>query len=258
MFGVVPKTIWQKTNPADERNRIKLALRSLLLKSNDRVIIIDCGITKKFKEKERDMYGIEDYPIEKSLAKINLSVTDITDVILTHLHFDHGGGISDESGKNLTFPNAIYHINKKQWEHAQNPSLRDRASFVKGDYELLQNSQNFNLLNDESKIAKGVNIIPTNGHTPGHQIVTVEDSNTKLLYLGDLIPTTTHVKVPYIMGYDLYPMDTLKEKEIILERAEREKWILFFEHDPVTSCANVMKSDRGYACLNLSLKELAT
>jgi len=250
MFGVVPKNLWGKTNPADAQNRISLALRSLLLKSDNRLILIDTGIGNKFEDKYSMIYNIDfsEYSLDKSLNQCNFSRFDITDVIITHLHFDHAGGVSFLNNRNLelNFPNAIHHVQKEQWEWALNPSLKDRASFIKNDFSLLDNKRNLNKVSGPVELFPGIELLVLHGHTPGMQIVKISDSKNTLLYCADLIPTASHIPIPWVMAYDNNPLTTLKEKNQLLPKAVHENWILFFEHDPYHEASTVHYDDKGF------------
>jgi glyoxylase-like metal-dependent hydrolase (beta-lactamase superfamily II) len=250
MFGVVPKNLWEKTNPADTQNRISLALRSLLLESDNRLILIDTGIGNKFEEKYSRIYNIDfsEYSLEKSLKKYNLSRYDITDVIITHLHFDHAGGVSHLQNKNLelNFPNAIHHVQREQWEWALNPSPKDRASFIKHDFLILEERRNLNKLSGPMELFPGIELLVLYGHTPGMQIVKIKDSKHTVVFCADLIPTASHIPVPWVMAYDNNPLTTLNEKNQLLPRAVQENWVLFFEHDPYYEASTIQSVDKGF------------
>ncbi|KXK06081.1 MAG: MBL fold metallo-hydrolase [Ignavibacteriaceae bacterium] len=251
MFGVVPKNLWTKTNPADDQNRIEMCTRALLLKSKSRIILIDTGLGYKLSEKLNKIYDVDfsKYTLENSLALLNIRPEDVTDVILTHLHFDHAGGNTcfDESDRlTLSFPNAVYHVQKGHYEWAMNPSERDKASFFKENYQPLMDSKVLNLIKGETKFDDVISLIPCNGHTKDMQLVKVADGNRTLLYLADLIPTAGHIPLPFIMGYDLFPLTTLEEKRKTLELAAVESWDLFFEHDPYNTLVKVGKNEKGY------------
>jgi glyoxylase-like metal-dependent hydrolase (beta-lactamase superfamily II) len=255
MFGVVPKALWSKTNPADEKNRIDMCMRALLLVSDKRKILIDNGVGHKMSQKLNDIYGVDHstYTLDRSLAKFGFTREDITDVILTHLHFDHAGGstIIDEDGDvKLTFPNAVYCLQKKHWEWANNPTERDKASFFPGDFQPVQKAGHLKLLDGEQDFDEFIKFHIINGHTPAQQIVTVKDDKHTLLYNADLFPMASHVHIPFIMGYDLFPLTTLEEKKKFLSKIEKENWLLFFEHDPYTETAYVHKSEKGYAAVD--------
>ncbi len=251
MFGVVPKNLWQKTNPADEQNRIDMCTRALLLDSGKRKIIIDNGIGYKLPEKINKIYDVDysKYKIEKSMEESGFRNEDITDVILTHLHFDHAGGSTyydEEKILKLTYPNAVYHVQKKQYEWALNPSERDRASFFPENYIPLEENNVLNLTSDEYRFDETITLLPVNGHTNHMQLVKISDGDNSLLYLADLIPTAGHVPVPFIMGYDLFPLTTLDEKKKYLKEITDNDWTVFFEHDPFTECAKIGFGEKGY------------
>jgi len=249
MFGIIPKALWEKTNPADESNRIKLATRNLLLDSGNKKILIDTGMGNKWDDKAKEIYKIDqqEFSLQSSLAKIVLKPEDITDVILTHLHFDHAGGstiISD--GKLIpTFPNAKYYVRKKNYEWAMNPSERDRGSYIKENFCPLLDAGIFSFIN-EKNFDDEIEFIEVNGHTFCMQLIRISDSSNTILYCADLFPTTSHIPLPYVMGYDLQPLVTVEEKKKILQQAFEENWKLFFEHDPFNALTTVTKTDKGY------------
>ena len=251
MSGVIPKVLWNKTNPSDNRNRIELALRTLLIRGNDRVIMVDTGIGENWDEKFTDIYGVDhsNGTLSKSLTRLGLSAPDITDVIITHLHFDHVGGatFTDASGSvQPTFPNAKYYIQKKHYEWAVAPSEKDRASFFDSKYVPLFEQGRLTLLNGESELFPGIFIRLSDGHTIAQQTVLVTDGQRALYHPGDMIPTSSHVPLPYIMGYDNFPLITLEEKRNILTKAADGKWVLFFEHDPKYAATFVEKTPKGF------------
>lgn len=250
MFGVVPKNLWEKTNPSDSNNRISLALRSLLLESDNQLILIDTGIGYKFEEKFSEIYNIEfsEYSLEKSLDKYNFSRTDITDVIITHLHFDHAGGTTFLNNGNLelTFPNAIHHVQGEHWDWALNPSEKDRTSFIKNDFLLIEQKEKLNKLPGPMELFPGIELLVMYGHTPGMQIVKISGSKNTFLYCSDLIPTASHIPVPWVMAYDNNPLTTMNEKNQLLPQAAKEGWILFYEHDPFREASTVLSSDKGF------------
>ncbi len=243
MFGIVPKTIWDKLNPSDDRNRIELALRTLLIISDDRKILVDTGIGKKWEEKYIDIYGIDHtkYTLEDSLEKFGLKTSDITDVILTHLHFDHAGGATklEDGILKPTFENATYYIQKRNLDLAMNPNEKDRASYLPENFMPLIEFNQLEIVDGEFEIFDGIELIVSNGHTFGQQLVKVSDGEKTIVYCGDLIPTSSHIPIPYVMAYDLQPLVTMEEKKKLLKKAVEEKWILFFEHDPYADCATV-------------------
>ncbi len=251
MFGVVPKTLWSRTNPADELNRIILSMRLMLIRYEDHLILVDTGVGNKMSDKLKKIYNVDHSrgSLEAGLAAEGLTARDVTDVIVTHLHFDHIGGATwrDEKGDlQLTFPNAIHHVQKKQWEWALNPTEKDGASFMRENFVPIEEHGKLNLIDGEGSLIPGLELIVLNGHTPGMQAVKIRDGQETLFYCADLFPTAAHIPLPYIMGYDVYPLDTLAEKKRILPRAVEENWTLLFEHDPRHIAGKVKQTDRGY------------
>ena len=250
MFGVVPKPLWEKTNPPDERNRITLAARALLLVDGSRKILIDNGNGWKFTPKQVDIYRLDmsQYDLNQSLALCDLTRHDITDVILTHLHFDHAGGSTMRVDGRLvpTFPNARYYVQKAHWEQAMNPTEKDRGSFMPDDYLPLEEHRVLEFVDGEADLFPGISLMVMNGHTTAQQLPRITDGQTTLLYCCDLFPTTAHIPLPYIMAYDLRPLVTLSEKKRVLERACDDDWMLFFEHDPVTTAGRVRRGEKGF------------
>lgn len=249
MFGVIPQVLWSKTNPPDDKNRIELALRTLLLDDGEKRILIDTGIGTKFDKKHAKIYGIDHdrLNLDVELEKVGYAREDISDVFLTHLHFDHAGGTTyRKNGKLiLTFPKATYHVEKSHWEWAQKPSKRDKASFLAENYRLMAESGVLNLFDgDKDHLFDNTTIIKVHGHTPHMSLLKIHDKSQQLLYCADLIPTASHIPLPFIMGYDLNALQTLKEKEEILLQAHLEDWILFFEHDPNCDAARIEKTEK--------------
>ncbi len=236
MFGSVPKALWERTNPADEANRIELALRHLLIEGQDRRILVDTGLGHKWTEKEARIFRIQqpDRALETALGAAGFSREQVTDVILTHLHFDHAGGATMADGSEIVpaFPNATYYTQRSQWQLANNPSRKDRASFIPEDFIPLERHDRLDILDGPGEIAPGVELLVGNGHTDGHQMVKVIGSGGTAVFVGDTIPTATHLRLPFIMGYDLRPLETLAEKQQLLAQAAAEGWWLFFDHDP--------------------------
>ena len=247
LFGVIPKVIWQKSVHPDERNRVKLVARCLLLRESKRVILIDTGNGTKNTDKFREIYSLDntDSDLYKSLEKCSVRAEDVTDVILTHLHFDHSGGATTRSGA-PAFPNARYYVQKRQWAQALNPTERDRASYITTDYLPLMDSGVLELLDGELELFPGVHILLSDGHTPALQMVKVCGDGKTLFYPGDLVPFTSHIPLPYIPAFDLQPLVTLEEKKKILKMAADENWKLFFGHDPEIAFATVKKFGEGY------------
>lgn len=238
MFGVVPKTLWSRQLPADDKNRIPMTMRCLLIKSNNtgKTYLIDNGSGTKFNEKMEKIYDLDysDKNLEKSLSEHGFSKDDITDIIFTHLHFDHCGGTSyyDENDElQLTFPNANYHVVKSHWENALNPNKREQASFFAENLEPVRDSGKLNLVDENHEYETGLSAIPANGHTVGQQLPKIESDGKILVFVADLIPTHVHVPLPWVMGYDMYPVQTLHEKEAFLKSAAEHNWYLYLEHD---------------------------
>lgn len=259
MFGTVPKVLWEKSNPADDKNRIKMEARALLLKSKDRNILIDCGNGADFIEKYGEKMGskfAEMYKIDqngnsllKSLAKQNIKPEDIHVVILTHLHFDHcGGGVTAKNGKLVpTFPNAKYYVQRKNFETASRPNVREKASYFAANFQPLIEHGVLNFLDGETELFPGIKTWISNGHTQGHQMVSIEDNDKAVLYCGDVVPTSSHVRLPWVMGYDLNPLVLIEEKMKYLTQASQKKTYLFFEHDPYCDVATFAKKDTDFA-----------
>ena len=251
MFGVVPWVFWSKTNPPDSRNRITLAARALLLIGNGKVILIDNGNGTKWPEKLKDIYRLDTttYDLERSLKQHGVSPDEVTDVILTHLHFDHCGGSTKlENGKVVPmFSNAKHYVQRAHWELSQHPTEKDRGSFMAEDFLSLNDRGMLNFIDGERELFPGVGLLVCNGHTAAQQLPLISDKKTKLLFCCDLVPTLSHIPFPYIMGYDVRPLVTLEEKKRILPKAEEEKWVLFLEHDPDTEAVMLKKTEKGFA-----------
>lgn len=250
MFGIIPKNLWERTNPADEKNRIKLGGRVLLLQEGSRNIIVDTGIGEHWNEKFQKIYAVDhsDDTLIGALKKAGLEPEDITDVILTHLHFDHAGGsVREENGKMIpAFSNAKYYSQKEQWEWGNNPSDKDRGSYEKDRFLPLREHGVLEFFEGNTIFDDGIELLPVNGHTFSQQMVKVSDSSQTILFCGDLFPTSSHIPYPYIMGYDLEPLVTVKEKKKYLPKIVEEEWKLVFGHDPYFTSATVEKTDRGF------------
>ena len=248
MFGIIPKALWQKTNPPDDANRIKLSTRHLLLESEKRKIIIDVGMGNKWDDKLKKIYAVDEkHSMIQALNDAGLKYEDITDVILTHLHFDHAGGSTMLMGGKYipTFPNAKYYLQKENFDWAMNPTEKDRGSFVKDDYAPLAEEGVLNFIIGNERFDDEIEFIVTNGHTFGQQLVKISDSSNTILFCADLVPTISHIPIPYLMGFDVQPLVTVKEKNEILPKAAEENWKLFFGHDPEVAFATVKQTDRG-------------
>jgi glyoxylase-like metal-dependent hydrolase (beta-lactamase superfamily II) len=251
MFGVVPKTIWNKSNPSDDKNRIEMSTNVLLLESKDRKILVDTGIGHKMSDKLNQIYGVDysEYTLEKGLSALNIKTDDITDVILTHLHFDHAGGatmIDENKNPVPVFHNAVYHVQEKHLDWALNPTERDKASFFPENYEPMIKSKQLKTVDDTHKFDDFITLIPLNGHTRNMQIVRISDGKESLVYLADLIPMSAHVPLPYIMGYDLFPITTLEEKRECLKEIYENNYTVFFEHDPYVEAGKIGFDNKSY------------
>ncbi|MBI4719668.1 MAG: MBL fold metallo-hydrolase [Chitinivibrionia bacterium] len=249
MFGVVPKTIWSKLIPADEDNRIPMALRTLVIRGYGKAVIVDSGGGGGWDEKLEKIYQFErGEGLSGSLGALGLIPADITDVIVTHLHFDHGGGLVTPSGDgwSLTFPNAVHHVHEDQWKHALSPNPRDRASYFRERIEILERENVLAMHDAGWSLAPGLDILIVNGHTPGQQLAKVSGGGETVCYCADLIPTSAHIPIPYVMAYDLNPVLAMEEKERFLASAVAESWILCFEHDPFKEACRIAKEGRAY------------
>jgi len=251
MFGVVPKPLWSKHTRVDAENRIDMVTRTLLLKSQDRIILVDTGNGDKWPEKYRSIYRIEsaDTVLHRSLLSLGISPEEVTDVICTHLHFDHVGGNTRIEGDKLVpvFPNARHWVQQANWELANHPSEKDRASYLSENWQVLAENGMMQIMAGEQEWIDGIRLEIVNGHTLGQQLPVVSDGTTTLLYGGDLFPMKAHIPVPWVMAYDIAPMETIKEKHRLLPRIVEEDWILFFEHDPDTAACKIVKGERGYS-----------
>lgn len=254
MFGVVPKVLWDRTNPADDKNRISLAMRTLLLVGEGRIILIDTGVGDYWPQKFANIYAIdhEHSSLEKSLTELGYTTDDVTDVIVTHLHFDHvGGAVKYENDLYVpTFKNAKYYVQKNNLQHAKNPFEKDRASYLKETFEPLIEQNVLEVVDGEKELFPHIDVCVVDGHTIGQQMVKISDNENTLLYCADLIPTSSHIPIPYVMSYDLSPVKTIEEKKKYLELACEENWLLYLEHDPKISTVTVTKNSKGFAVNN--------
>ena len=265
MFGVVPKPLWQKRIPADERNRIPLALRCLVVEHPDGLILVDTGIGNKEDEKFLDIYGVENAGIEgatqleDALAEAGHRPEDVRWVVNTHLHFDHAGGNTAraagaagaagaggaEVGAKVAFPNATYVVQRGELEFARWDNERIRASYFAANFEPVAEAGRWRLVDGDTELLPGIRLVPTPGHVPHHQSVLVADGGETACFLGDVVPTSAHVRLPWIMGYDLEPLRTLESKRALLTDAVAGGWLLLFEHDPVVAAGRVIEGRRG-------------
>ena len=250
MYGILPKTLREKSSPADELNRIHLITRSLLLVSDNRKILIDTGNGTKWEEKYKRIYQIDTslYSIERSLNKYGYESKDITDVICTHLHFDHvGGNTKLEEGKIVpTFPNAKYWVSKENWELANHPSQKEAGSFLEEDWKVLIENSMLEIVGGKESFIEGIDIFLSNGHTLGLMHPIISDGYQTIFYGSDLFPTATHIPVQWVMSYDIQPMVTIQEKNDLLEKMFKKNWILFFEHDPNIQACTIDWNGKKY------------
>ena len=250
MFGVVPKPLWEKKFPADDQNRIRLALNSFLIKKSGLLILVETGIGSDLDQKIFKYYSVEREPgLVGSLQELGFQAEDIDFVINTHLHFDHCGGntTKNENGEVVpTFPKAKYVIQKGEWEYAQSPSERDKPSYLKQYFLPLKEHRQLQLVDGDSQVIEGVDVVLVRGHTSSHQCVKVQSAGKTFFFLGDLVPTTGHIGLPYIMSYDLFPQETLENKKKVFDQAINEDWILGFNHDPDHFFGQVEKIEDKY------------
>ena len=250
MFGVVPKVIWNKLNPADENNLCTWAMRCLLVEDGNRLILIDNGIGKKQEAKFMQHYYLHgDDNLDKSLATHGFSRNDITDVFLTHLHFDHCGGSIESKGDDLVpaFVNATYWSNRSHWNWATLPNDREKASFLKENIEPIQQSGQLKWIDEVEGVAFSENIQVrfVHGHTAAMMLPQIKFRERQIVFMADLLPSAAHIPIPYVMAYDTTPLETLKEKKAFLEEAHRGNYILFFEHDPKIECCTLQLTEKG-------------
>jgi len=251
MFGVVPKPLWQRRIPADDRNRIPLALRCLLVEHDDGLVLVDTGLGNKEDAKFKDIYGVVNEGkggrtgLEDALAELGHAPEDVRWVINTHLHFDHAGGNTyREAGGavRLAFPRATYVVQKGELEFARHTNERTAASYLPPNFEPVT----FMLVSGEADPLPGIRCLPTPGHVPFHQSVLVESAGERVCFVADLVPTAAHLPLPWIMGYDLEPLVTLESKRRMYQRAEAEGWLLFFEHDAAVIAGRLGREGKGF------------
>ncbi len=271
MFGVVPKSMWNKLNPADENNMCSWALRCMLIQDENKLVLIDNGMGNKQDAKFFGHYYLHgDDSIEKSLANYGFAKDDITDVVLTHLHFDHcGGSIEKQDDKFLpAFKNANYWSNERHWQWATQPNDREKASFLKenilpiqesGQLKFINQKTEWNLINkfelQPSGILSNMSFIFANGHTDAMMLPVINYKEKTIVFMADLLPSAAHIPLPYVMAYDMFPLTTLQEKKSFLTNAVANNYVLFFEHDPLIECCNLQQTEKGIRqkdCFKLS------
>ena len=250
MFGVVPKSIWQKTNPADENNMISMGMRCMLIEDGNRLTLIDTGIGNKQSDKFFGYYYLYgDFSLDTSLAKYGFHRDDITDVFLTHLHFDHCGGAiqwnKDRTGYEPAFKNARFWSNQRHWDWAVHPNAREKASFLQENILPIEESGQLNFLHLNSRDYVGFDVLFKDGHTEKQMLPKIEYQGKTLVFMADLLPTAGHVPLPYVMGYDTRPLLTLKEKEAFLKEAADKEFYLFLEHDAYNEVITVKHTEKG-------------
>jgi glyoxylase-like metal-dependent hydrolase (beta-lactamase superfamily II) len=257
MFGVVPKSMWNKINPADENNLCSWALRCLLIEDGNRLILIDNGNGDKQGAKFFSHYYLHgDDTLDKSLAKYGFHRDDITDAFLTHLHFDHCGGSIKREGDKLipAFRNATYWSNKEHWDWAVNPNEREKASFLKENIMPIEESGQLKFVDlpgienerlGETSFTENISVRFVNGHTKAMILPQIKYKNRTIVYMADLLPSQGHIPIPYVMAYDMFPLTTLNEKKSFLTEARQNDYVLFFEHDPKNECCNLQMTERG-------------
>jgi glyoxylase-like metal-dependent hydrolase (beta-lactamase superfamily II) len=259
MFGVVPKNLWSKAYPHfDDQNRIDMSARALLIRGNGKTILVDSGCGHKMPDKLNKIYNLDysEYTLKNELKKKGVDPQDVTDFIYTHLHFDHAGGstfLNDKGEVEPMFPNAKHYVQTEQLKWARNPSDKDRASFMQDNWEPVISWGLMEELEGISEVLPGIEVRPLYGHTQAMQIVIIKDtnqinnSNNGLVYCADLIPTSAHLTLPYIMGYDNFPLTTLDEKKFFIREAFENNWLLCFEHDPYTQAISLSHSEKGFS-----------
>ncbi len=246
MFGVVPKVIWQKSNPADSNNLCTWAMRCLLIEKSDRLVLIDCGIGNKQSEKFFSHYYLHgDQSLEGSLQQAGFCSDDVTDVFLTHLHFDHCGGAIKNMEGEPAFKQATYWSNQAHWQWAVNPNSREKASFLKENLLPIQQSGQLDWVDIEQSGWDLFDIITVDGHTEKQMLPKLSYKGHTLVFMADLLPSIGHLPLPYVMAYDVRPLLTLEEKSAFLKKAADEQYILFFEHDPQVECCTVKHTEKG-------------
>jgi len=250
MFGVVPRTMWAKALPPDDFNRVPMVMRLMLVEGHGRTILVDVGAGAGHSSKNREIYAFEDTDHLLELVRgAGVEPSAITDVMLTHLHFDHGAGIVEPDGEGwrLLFPKARHHVQRSQWTHALHPNPRDRASYYEERLRVMEQEGVLHLHEGPWTLAPGFQLLVFDGHTPGQQLPLITGGDTSVFFCGDLIPTHHHIPTPYVMSYDLFPVTVMAEKTATLERAAAENWVLLFEHDAHLDACRIVKDGKRFA-----------
>lgn len=249
MFGVVPKSIWQKTNPADANNLIEMSMRCLLIEDGNRLILIDAGLGNKQSDKFFSFYNLfGDFSLDNSLQKLGFHRDDITDVFLTHLHFDHCGGVTQKTKDGLLIPafkNAKVWSNDKHWKWATEPNPREKASFLSENILPIQENGQLNFIHRNAKDQIGFDVLFVDGHTEKQMLPIIQYQGKTLVFMADLLPTVGHIPLPYVMGYDTRPLITIKEKAAFLNQAADHNFYLFLEHDAINEICTVQHTEKG-------------
>lgn len=250
MFGVVPRPLWERRIAPDARNRIPLAARCLLAVDRDarRVVLVDAGMGDKWAPKWVDIYGVDKSSgdLLGALRRLGFGPEDVTDVLLTHLHFDHAGGttrLGPAGEPQLVFPRAVHHVQRRHWQWAHAPTEKDAGSFLPENYEVLQHSNQLHLVDGAAELLPDVELIVSDGHTAGLQLPRFHDGGTHLTFCGDLIPTSAHLRASWVMAYDLHPLTAIEEKKVVIAEALEDDGILFFEHDPAVAACRLEERD---------------
>ncbi len=259
MFGVVPKVLWERRIPADEKNRIPLAVRSVLVETPDELVLIETGIGNKENEKFVGIYGVDNAPppghpgadrLQAAIHALGFTPADITCVVDSHLHFDHAGGntyLAEDGQVRLSFPRAVYYVQRGEWDYAHNTNERTRASYLPHNYEPVHEAGRFRFVEGDVEIVPGIRVVVTPGHTPYHQSVLIQSRGETACYLADVAPTMAHLALPWIMGYDVEPLRTLESKRAILARAVEERWLLISTHDAATPWGYAVREGKDVA-----------
>ncbi|MCP4727867.1 MAG: MBL fold metallo-hydrolase [bacterium] len=259
MFGVVPKPMWSRTDPPDDRNRILMSMNPLVIKTGKEIFLVDTGIGDKFPEKQIDFLGLDrNVNLNNSLAEMGIRREDITGVILTHLHFDHAGGNTFINGKGElepAYPNAVYYIQQGEWNLAMSAGPRTKASYLEENYVPLRDNKQVHFLRGDSEIIRGIHVEVTGGHTEHHQVVYIESDDKKAIYFGDIIPTSSHVRIPYVMGYDTHPLTTVEVKQRLVPQAVKENWLVIFPHSPRMKAGYLEDDERGFKLNTVDMNE---
>ena len=249
MFGVVPKTMWERLLPPDEFNRVPMVMRILLVRGQGRTIVVDVGSGGGHSEKNRQIYAFEDTEhLADAIRSKGVETGEVTDVLLTHLHFDHGAGVVEPDGDDwrLIFPGALHHVQRSQWQHALEPNARDRASYYEDRLRVMEREGVLRLYDGPWSLGAGFDLLVFNGHTPGQQLPVIGGGEGSAFFCGDLFPTHHHLPTPYVMSYDLFPLTAMDEKVGLLERATAGQWVLCFEHDAEIEACHIQKEGKRF------------